>query len=327
MKGVTEAVAGHDWGYGIYFIQLKITVMEEKERKQKFLQLQFCMLLLACTLLPDFNSLVSSFLGVPDFDIPVFCCQVIGIAGGGLALYAFYQDMGKNLPVPFLSLSGGGLAIGLLSLFPGVPIWISYVGLIALLVALLICRSSVGVQWGNRGSQGAYLILMAILLHVYDGIGDSMATHVVALIGLVLYWVGLGTLKAGLDAKGLQGVSRLRIAVVLSMIAVLFGWIPLLGGIIAGILLLIAFFVEFMGYGALKQSASLGSEGQSGAGKLRLSMIVLLAGAFIGLFPLTGMVVGLISLVALWLVFQGWKMILAGMEDRCRPSATEEDGF
>lgn len=293
--------------------------MEEQERKRKFLQLQFSMLLLACTLLPDFGALASSITGMPDFDIPVFCCQVIGIAGGGLGLYAFHLDMGKNLSFPFLALSGGGLLIALLSVFVELPMWLGYLGLIALLVALFMSKSSLGIQWDNRGSQGAYLILMAILLHVYDGIGDSMATHIVSLIGLVLYWVGLGTLKAGLDAKGLQGVSRLRIAVVLSMIAVLFGWIPLLGGIIAGILLLIAFFVEFMGYGALKQSASLGSEGQSGAGKLRLSMIVLLTGTFIGLFPLTGMVVGLISLVALWLAFQGWKMILTGMEDRCCP--------
>lgn len=52
------------------------------ETKQKFLQLQFCMLLVVCTLLPDFGSLVGSLIGMPDFDIPVFCCQIIGIVGG-----------------------------------------------------------------------------------------------------------------------------------------------------------------------------------------------------------------------------------------------------
>lgn len=43
-------------------------------------------------------------------------------------------------------------------------------------------------------------------------------------------------------------------------------------------------------------------------------MIVLLVGAFIDLFPLTGLIVGLISLIALWLVFKGWNLILLGME-------------
>ena len=62
------------------------------ETKQKFLQLQFCTLLVVCTLLPDLGSLVGSLIGMPDFDIPVFCCQIIGIVGGGLALYSFYNN-------------------------------------------------------------------------------------------------------------------------------------------------------------------------------------------------------------------------------------------
>ena len=42
----------------------------------------------------------------------------------------------------------------------------------------------------------------------------------------------------------------------------------------------------------MKQSASLGADGQKGAGYLRNSMIVLLVGAFIDLFPLTGLISG-----------------------------------
>ena len=59
--------------------------MDEKVRKQKFLQLQFCMLLLVCTLLPDLGSL----LGLPDFSVSVFCSQLVGVIGAGWALYAF----------------------------------------------------------------------------------------------------------------------------------------------------------------------------------------------------------------------------------------------
>lgn len=284
--------------------------MDEKVKKQKFLQLQFGMLLLACTLLPDWGSL----LGVSDFDIPVFCCKLVGIVMGGTALYAFYKSMGESMPKHFLALSGGGIILALLSMLPDIPSWLEYVGLVGLLVALFLSGGSLSVEWKNAGSHGAYLVLLAILLHVYDGIGDSTMTAVAALIGLILYFMGLGKMKETLDADGIKGVSRLKIAVVLSIVAVVFGWIPLLGGIIAGILLAVAFIVEYMGYSAMKRSVSIGSEGQKGAGKLCISMIVLLVAAIIDFFPFTGMIVGIISLVALWLVFRGWNMILEGME-------------
>lgn len=283
--------------------------MEEREKKQKFLQLQFCMLLTVCTLLPDLGSM----LGLPDFDIPVFCCQIVGIVGGALALYGLHKG-GGGLPVPFLGVAGGGLLLGVLSLVPDMPQWLDYVGLVALLVALFMSAGSVGIRWANAGSQGVYLILLGILLHVYDGIGDTTMTGIAALVGLVLYFLGLGKLKDSLDAKGATGASRLKIAIILGIVAVVFGWIPLLGGIVAGILLIVGFVLQFLGYGALKQSEPLGEEGQKGAGQLRNSMIVLLVVAIIGLFPLTALVTGLLSLVALWMLFRGWCGVLSGLE-------------
>lgn len=290
--------------------------MEEKVKKQKFLQLQFCMLLLMCTLLPDLGSLI----GIPNFDIPVFCCQLVGIIGGAMALYSFHKGAGP-VPTPFLALAGGGMLIAALTLIPDMPGWLNYIALIALLVALFMSKGNLGIEWKSSGSQGAYLILIAILLHVYDSIGDSTLTGIAALVGLVLYFIGLSKLKDSLDANGAKGASRLKIAVILGIVAVVFGWIPLLGGIIAGILLIIGFIFEFLGYGDMKQSASLGAEGQEGAGKLRISMIILLVAAVINLFPLTGMIVGLISLVALYLVFKGWTMVLLGLENEVEKAA------
>ncbi len=284
--------------------------MDEKVKKQKFLQLQFCMLLLVCTLLPDLESL----LGLPDFDVAVFCCKVVGLVGVALALLAFQKE--KPLPLPFLGLAGGGLLLALLSVVPDIPEWLNYIGLIALLIALFMSSGTLGISWKNSGSQGAYLVLMAILLHVYDGIGDTVMTGIAALVGLVLFFFGLSKLKGGMDAKGAQGVSRLKIAVILGIIAVVFGWIPLLGSIVAGILLIIGFIIEFMAYGAMMQSASLGTEGQAGAGKLRISMIILLVSSIIGFFPLAGIVTGLLSLIALWFVFKGWSMMLWGLEEQ-----------
>ena len=56
-------------------------------------------------------------------------------------------------------------------------------------------------------------------------------------------------------------------------------------------------------------------EGRIGAGKLRTSMILLIIAAFIDFFPMTGIAVGIVSIIALWLIYNGWSMILLGMED------------
>ena len=287
------------------------------ERISKFLQLQFCMLLLLLTVLPEFN-LLSSLLGF-NFDIPKFACKVLGLIGGGMAFYYFYKDAqskSQQLPTPFLVTAIGGMALILLSMIPGIPSWLEYIAIILLLAALYLCKESLGIEWSNRGSQGAYFILLAVLLHVYNSIGDTMMTGIAALVGLIMYWIGLGKIRTSLDSVGEQGVSKLKIAVILGLVGVIIGWIPLIGGIIGGILAILAFVFEFMGYGLLKGSNAIGNEGQIGAGKLRTSMIILLVATVIGFIPGLGIVEKILSIIAVWSVFQGWSLILSGMETR-----------
>lgn len=287
------------------------------ERISKFLQLQFCMLLLLLTVLPEFN-LLSSLLGF-NFDIPKFACKVLGLIGGGMAFYYFYKDAqskSQQLPTPFLVTAIGGMALILLSMIPGIPSWLEYIAIILLLAALYLCKESLGIEWSNRGSQGAYFILLAVLLHVYNSIGDTMMTGIAALVGLIMYWIGLGKIRTSLDSVGEQGVSKLKIAVILGLAGVIIGWIPLIGGIIGGILAILAFVFEFMGYGLLKGSNAIGNEGQIGAGKLRTSMIILLVATVIGFIPGLGIVEKILSIIAVWFVFQGWSLILSGMETR-----------
>lgn len=286
--------------------------MEARLQKQKFLQLQFCLLLVICTLLPDFSSLFS----LTDFDIPVFLSKIIGIIGASMALYHFYKTNQSQLPVVFVSFAGGGLLLSVLSLIPDVPNWVEYISLVALIVAFFLSKSNLKIEWETPGSQGAYLILIAILLHVYDSIGDTVLTGIAALIGLILYFMGLGRIKESLDTNGLKGISKLKVSIILSIIAVIFGWIPLLGGIVAGILLIIAFIFEYLGYSNLKTSEPLGEEGQKGAGKLCTSMIIMLVASIVDIIPATGIVVSILSLIALWFVFKGWNMILLGMENK-----------
>ena len=149
--------------------------MDERMKNKKFLQLQFCLLLLVCALLPD----LGSFIGAPSLDIPALCCQLIGIVGSGLALLAFHKSMG-GLPTPFVYIVWAGLLLALLVILPGVPQWLGYIAIIALLVSLYMAKDCLGVLWNSWGSQGAYYILLAILMHVYDSIGDNTLTGIAA---------------------------------------------------------------------------------------------------------------------------------------------------
>lgn len=282
--------------------------MEERVKKQTFVQLQFCTLLAVCAMLPELESL----LGVPGFDFSVFVAQLVGVIGGGYSLYSLYKGMGQNIPVPYFAVAGSGFLLSLIYLFPQVPTWVGLISLIVLLVAFFMAKKALNVEWNSNGSVGAYMILLAILLHVYDEIGDNTLTMIAAIIGLVLYFMGLGKIMNCVDENGQKGISKLKVAIILSIVAVIFSWLP----IVPGIILIIAFLLEFLGYGAMMKSESLGTQGQLGAGKLRISMILMLVAAIIGFIPVINVASGILYLIALYFEFKGWIMIMYGIEEK-----------
>lgn len=293
--------------------------MEEMMKKKLFVQLQFCTLLLVCTLLPDFGSMLSSAFGLGGLSIVVIVSRIIGLVGAGMALYSLYTSSaneGQHFPSPYLYSLGGGLVLTLISLIPDIPVWLDYVALIALLVGMYLGKSSLSISWKTLSTQGAYLILLASLLHLYSDIDSKISTNVAALVGFIIYLVGLGKLSRSLDDKGKSGVTKLKIAVIIGIIAALFGLLPLVGGIIAAIFRLIAFIFEFLGYTNLKNSETLNEQGRSGASTLRVSMILMVLAVLLGLIPLMGSTIaGVLTLIALWFVFKGWRNILFGLEN------------
>lgn len=296
---------------------------EVMPKKKQFLQLQFSILLIVCSLLPDFGNLLGSALGLGGLSIAVIIARVIGIIFGGWALFNLYKEK-KQLPTPFLIGVGGGLVITLVTLTPGTPIWLDYIALALLLFSLWTSKSSVGIQWNTLSTQGAYLILLACLLNCYHSVDSKISTSIAALIGLIIYLVGLGKLKKSLDTPGIKGASRLKIAVWLGIVGVIIGLIPLLGTIIAGILGIIAFIFEFLGYTSLMKSEPLHELGQNGAKTLRWSMIIMVIANIINFFPLTGLIVGIITLIALFFIYKGWTNILFGLEQDTAFATTEE---
>ncbi|MCH5311881.1 MAG: hypothetical protein J1E57_08005 [Prevotella sp.] len=289
--------------------------MEETFKKKQFVQLQFCTLLLVCTLLPDFGSVLSSLFGLGGLSFTVVICRIIGIIGLGMALYAFYNSLKQNFPPQCLYSVAGGLILTIITLIPGTPVWLDYVALVVLLVSLYLSKNSLNVEWKTLSTQGAYLILLASLLNLYSNIDGKIMTNIAALVGLVIYIIGLGKLGRSLDSNGLAGVLKLKIAVWIGIVAAIIGLIPLLGTIIAAILKFIAFILEFLGYTNLKKSETLNEQGRKGAGTLRMSMIFMVIAVILGIIPFVGSsIAGVITIIALWFVFKGWNNILFGLE-------------
>ncbi|MBO4994809.1 MAG: hypothetical protein J6C78_02455 [Muribaculaceae bacterium] len=296
--------------------------MENRIKKSNYLQLQCCLALLACTLLPDFgdmlSSAVGSALGAPsiltsDFDFIVFICQIAAIVGAGIALKAFY-DADKQLQTPMAVMNGGGLAIAIVSMIPSVPDWLQYIALVLLLGALFTNKKNLGVQLSSQAGIAAYMILISMILTTYNDIDDTMMTSVAALVGFIMYLMGLGKLGASVDKEGQLGVSKLKIAVILGVCGVIISIIPLIGGIIGGIFGIVAFIFGYIGYGNLMKCATIGAMGNAGASKVRMSMIVSVIAAIVDFFPMTGIIVSLLALLALWLIYSGWTMIYKGIE-------------
>lgn len=307
--------------------------MESIEKKKKFLQLQFCLLLLVCTLLPEFGSpvsaIASAIFGGDGLSFPVIIARIIGVVGGGMALYYFYNAAKAELPMPFLCSAGGGILLALVTLIPGTPDWLDYIAMAALFFALYQGKDSLGIEWKQESSQGAYLILLAMLTHLYySNVEDKMTMAVASLVALFIFIKALGTFGVSMDEEGANGVSKLKVAawigIAASAIKLLFGWIPLVGMVIAiivAIVNLVAFIFEFMGYGCLTRSQTVGSEGKIGAGKLRVSMILGVVAVVIGIIPVIGVVGKLIALIGIVFVFQGWIKIVLGLEGETETSA------
>lgn len=282
------------------------------ETIKNFLKAHCCTLVLVLALLPEFD-LVAMMTGI-DLNVAMIITQLVCVVGIGMSLMklmAQKRERQEPLPVPFMALNGGGAFLALLSLIPSMPDWMGYVALIALFVSLFMTKNIWLVQWQQMPTQGAFLILLALLMHIFNFVNNTTATSVAAFIGLFLYFKGLSQLKSGMDQAGLEAADKLKLAIILSIIAVVLDLIPMMGWL-AVIFSVLAFVFEFMGYGRLSCSAVVGAEGARGAGMLRNSMIVMVVAAVCSLF--LDALASFVALAALLMAFSGWVQVIMGIE-------------
>lgn len=280
----------------------------EQTRVKKYVGMQAGLLLLALTVLPSVN--LSSAFGVPDFNFMQIICKILGLVLAGMGVLYFHKEAtaeNKSLPIPFLATAGAGMVLVLLTLIPSLtPDWLDWLGCIILIVAFFLGKGAVKMEWNNAGTCGAYIILLATMLHLYNSVDDTIMTTLATIVGLVMYFIGLGTIKKTLDPAGVKAISKLKIVAILGIIGAIFDMIPLMG-IIAIILSIIAFIFELLAYMGLKKSEAIGTEGKSGAGLLLIGIIL----ALLSFIPVIGSACAVASIV---LVFLGWNKIIIGME-------------
>lgn len=157
-------------------------------------------------------------------------------------------------------------------------------------------------------------ILSGALLQMFNGIGDGLWSTFTSIFGIILFFIGLSKLKEGLDENGKAGAKLLIISAIIAGIGFIIDLIPLIGGMVASIVLLAAFIVQLIGYLKLKTSDAIGEVGRSGANLLFIAMIVAAFASLVGIVPFLGdIVVSISSFIGLILLFFGWLKVQEGL--------------
>ncbi|TVQ18362.1 MAG: hypothetical protein EA361_01470 [Bacteroidetes bacterium] len=165
----------------------------------------------------------------------------------------------------------------------------------------------------TKGVIASSMVLAGSLLTTYNGVGRGWAATIVALIGFVIFMIGLSKFKPELDEKGKGAIGLLFIAAIIGIVAMFVGLLPLIGGILSFLILIAVVVLQIIGYSKLKGSTSIGTEGISGANLLLLSIVVLFIGAVFGLIPGLGRFIEpLFALGALFMIVFGWLRIQKG---------------
>lgn len=161
-------------------------------------------------------------------------------------------------------------------------------------------------------------IISGALLQMFNGIGGNWAASLIAIFGLVLFFMGLKKLSDGVDEAGKGAIKLLVIAAIIGIVGLVFDIIPLLG-IIAPIIFIAAFVFELIGFLKLKSSATIGESGKSGITLLLIAMVLAILESILSFIPVLGAIVGsILSIIALILVFFGWLKIQEGIIDNIK---------
>lgn len=156
-------------------------------------------------------------------------------------------------------------------------------------------------------------VLGGALLQLYGGSNSGGMSVFTAIFGFVIFYIGLGKLKEGLDMLGQSAVDLLRIAAIVGATSAVVGLVPPLK-ILASLGYVAVFVIQLLAYLKLGNSAALGVTGKSGANLLLVAMILGAVHALLALsLPIADLVAVPLGLAVLILVFFGWVQVQEGI--------------
>lgn len=117
-----------------------------------------------------------------------------------------------------------------------------------------------------------------------------------------------------------MAVGKVRKAYIQLLVAILIGFIPLVGKLIALVLTIVAYATMISGYRGLRDSGTCTEETRQGAARLRAATIWILVGYIIGCLPFGSAVESLISFITFFVIISGWGIIRRGA-----PELSEEE--
>jgi len=262
----------------------------------------------------DLSGVVSAASGFDLQSIPVV---LIGIALvlAGASIIVKSEELNANPSAKkFVFIILGGALVSFIALFlNGTSQFIAQLfAVIAFLAGYYLLKGGLSFSFGNSATKGALWVLIGGLLSIYKEIGGGIGFKIIAIVGVVLFFIGLGKIVKGLDEEGARGAKKIRMALILLIVATFLDMIPLMG-LVAGIVAIIAFIIELTGYLRLKQSNAIGEVGQSGAKLLVINMVLLAIASLFDIIPFVGnMIVGIIATISLILWSIGWLRIELG---------------
>lgn len=152
---------------------------------------------------------------------------------------------------------------------------------------------------------GGFISAIAILSALSGG--SSWYVYVVpilTILGYVYYFLGLGDLYKEFDGDTSNNIKKIRTAAILNIVAALCSMIPVAGGIIAGIINLIAFIMCLMAYGSLRNDANF--PGRDGMKTLYTTAILQLIAAILSIIPLINIIGAILAIIAFIMFIVGW---------------------
>ncbi len=123
------------------------------------------------------------------------------------------------------------------------------------------------------------------------------------------------------DDADRAAANKVKMSYVYLIIAIVLGWIPLIGWLLRLIFVIVSYVKLISGYGGLRRSQNLTEMARNGADTLRTAAIIMLIGGILGCLPLLGSFLeSIFTLIAFFMVLSGWGSIKRGA-----PELTEEE--